>query len=137
MESLSKVDDSVSTPPPFFLPGVGCSTQTHSPLPVPTIFCLGSDPPPPTPRLTFVNYETTLYRSPALTTCHSCQTQVTTQVTYRAGTYAWLMCLVFLFCGLLCGCCLIPFFIKCFKDVYHTCPRCRMVLYVHRRTCCE
>nr|XP_020478437.1 lipopolysaccharide-induced tumor necrosis factor-alpha factor homolog isoform X2 [Monopterus albus] len=143
MESLSKVDDSVSTPPPFFLPGVGCSTQTHSPLPGTCLLkhCLHfeyrSDPPPPTPRLTFVNYETTLYRSPALTTCHSCQTQVTTQVTYRAGTYAWLMCLVFLFCGLLCGCCLIPFFIKCFKDVYHTCPRCRMVLYVHRRTCCE
>ncbi|XP_070827958.1 lipopolysaccharide-induced tumor necrosis factor-alpha factor homolog [Chaetodon trifascialis] len=117
-------------PPSFsFSSGVGCSTQAQSPLPVSTV-------PPSTPRLKFVSYETELYRSPALTTCPSCQTQVTTQVTYRVGTHAWLMCLVFVLCGLLLGCCLIPLFVNHFKDAYHTCPRCQRVLHIHRKTCC-
>ncbi|XP_067441268.1 lipopolysaccharide-induced tumor necrosis factor-alpha factor homolog [Thunnus thynnus] len=158
MESLSKVDEPFPTPSPYFLPdesqagqdvriyhihspfspppplpsfsfspGVACST--HSTFPA-------SAPPPSTPRLKFVSYETELYRSPALTTCPSCQTQVTTQVTYQVGKYAWLMCLVFVLCGLVLGCCLIPFFVNSFKDAYHTCPRCRRVLHVHRKTCC-
>lgn len=55
--------------------------------------------PPVTPRPKFVSYETQLNRFPALTTCPSCQTQVTTHVTYRVGTFAWLVCLVFVFCG--------------------------------------
>ncbi|XP_026158900.1 uncharacterized protein LOC113128067 [Mastacembelus armatus] len=59
MESLSKVDESFPTPPPFFL-------QV-------------SAPPPPTPRPKFVSYETELHRSPALATCYSCQTRVITQ----------------------------------------------------------
>ncbi|KAL7403478.1 hypothetical protein ABVT39_001086 [Epinephelus coioides] len=161
MESLSKMDEPFPTPPPYFLPdesksgqegriyhihspfsplppppsfsfssGVGFSTQTHFPLAVSAL-------PQSTPRPKFVSYETVLYRSPALTTCPSCQTQVTTQVTYRVGRHAWLMCLVFVLCGLVLGCCLIPFFMNFFKDAYHTCPRCRRVLHVHRRTCCE
>ncbi|XP_019117383.1 lipopolysaccharide-induced tumor necrosis factor-alpha factor homolog [Larimichthys crocea] len=161
MESLSKVDEPFPTPPPYFLPDerqtgqdvtiyhihtpfspspappsfsfsptVGCSTQINTPLPASAL-------PPSTPKLKFVSYETELYRSPALTTCPSCQTQVTTQVTYRVGTHAWLMCLVFVLCGLLLGCCLIPLFVKYFKDAYHTCPRCRRVLHIHRKTCCE
>uniref|UniRef100_A0A665TA27 LITAF domain-containing protein n=1 Tax=Echeneis naucrates TaxID=173247 RepID=A0A665TA27_ECHNA len=73
----------------------------------------------------------------ALTTCPSCQTQVTTRVDYQIGTLVWLMCLVFVLCGLVLGCCLIPFFVKRFKDAYHTCPQCRQVLHVHRRSCCQ
>lgn len=38
---------------------------------------------------------------------------------------------------LLLGCCLIPFFVNSFKDAYHTCPRCRRVLHIHRKTCCK
>ncbi|XP_050926204.1 lipopolysaccharide-induced tumor necrosis factor-alpha factor homolog isoform X2 [Lates calcarifer] len=122
MDSLSKVDEPFPTPPPYFFPdesrtgqdvriyhirspfsppppppsfsfspGHGCSTQTHSPLPV-------SAPPPSTPRPKFVSYETELYRSPALTSCPACQTQVTTQVTHKVGAHAWLMCLVFVLC---------------------------------------
>ncbi|XP_040001304.1 lipopolysaccharide-induced tumor necrosis factor-alpha factor homolog [Xiphias gladius] len=123
-----------SRPPPppslSFSPGDGFSTLTHSPLPV-------SAPPPSAPRLKFVSYETELYRSPALTRCPSCQAQVTTQVTYQVGTHAWLMCLVFVLCGLVFGCCLIPFFVNHFKDAYHTCPRCQQILHVHKKTCCE
>ncbi|CAJ1054070.1 lipopolysaccharide-induced tumor necrosis factor-alpha factor homolog isoform X1 [Xyrichtys novacula] len=158
MESLSKVDEPFPTPPPYFLPdesqtghhvsvyhihspftpppppsfsfspGVACSTQNNTPVQVGALS---------TPRPKFVSYETQLHRYPALTTCPSCQTQVTTQVTYQVGTFAWLMCLVFVLCGLLFGCCLIPFFVNRFKDAFHTCPRCRRVLHVHKRTCCD
>ncbi|XP_035031341.1 lipopolysaccharide-induced tumor necrosis factor-alpha factor homolog [Hippoglossus stenolepis] len=160
MESLSKVDEAFPSPPPYSLPDEsqtgqdvriyhihspfsppppppsfsfssdGRSTQTHLPLPV-------SGPYPCTPMPKFVSYENELCRSPGLTCCHSCRTQVTTQVDYKIGTYAWLMCLVFVLFGLVLGCCLIPFFVKHFKDAYHICPRCRRVLHVHRKTCCD
>nr|XP_019958201.1 PREDICTED: lipopolysaccharide-induced tumor necrosis factor-alpha factor homolog [Paralichthys olivaceus] len=160
MESLPKVDEAFPSPPPYYIPDEsqtgqdgriyhihspfspppppqsfsfssdGRSAQTHLPLPV-------SCPYPSTPRPKFVSCENQLYRSPGLTSCHSCQAQVTTQVAYKVGTHAWLMCLVFVLCGLVFGCCLIPFFVKHFKDAYHTCPHCRRVLYVQRKTCCD
>uniref|UniRef100_A0A672IHU5 LITAF domain-containing protein n=1 Tax=Salarias fasciatus TaxID=181472 RepID=A0A672IHU5_SALFA len=64
--------------------------------------------------------------------CPYCETGVTTEVTFRVGAYAWLMCLV-----LVLGCCLIPFFVNHFKDAYHTCPRCHRVLHVQKRSCCS
>lgn len=50
-------------------------------------------------RPKLVSYETRLHRDPGLTTCPSCQTQVTSLVTYRVGLFAWFMCFVFVFCG--------------------------------------
>ncbi|XP_053271489.1 lipopolysaccharide-induced tumor necrosis factor-alpha factor homolog [Pleuronectes platessa] len=159
MESLSKVDEAFPSPPPYFLQDEsqtgkdvmiyhihspfsppppppsfsfasdGRSSQSHLPLPVSGLY-------PCIPRPKFVSYENELFRSPGLTCCHSCRTQVTTKVDYKVGRYAWLMCLVFVLCGLVLGCCLIPFFVKHFKDVYHICPHCRRVLHVHRKTCC-
>ncbi|KAM7386567.1 hypothetical protein PAMA_009262 [Pampus argenteus] len=85
----------------------------------------------------FVSYDTELGHSPGMTTCPSCQQQVMTNVTYKAGTYAWLMCLLFICCGLVLCCCLIPFFVKNFKDAYHTCPRCNRVLHVEKKQCCK
>ncbi|XP_028267138.1 lITAF domain-containing protein [Parambassis ranga] len=85
----------------------------------------------------FVSYDVGLGRTPGMTTCTSCQQQVMTNVTYKAGTYAWLMCLLFICCGLVLCCCLIPFFMKNFKDVYHTCPRCNRVLHVEKKQCCK
>ncbi|XP_074511385.1 lITAF domain-containing protein [Sebastes fasciatus] len=85
----------------------------------------------------FVSYDGTLGRNPGQTTCTSCQQQVTTTVTYKAGTYAWLMCLLFICCGLILCCCLIPFFMNNFKDAYHTCPRCNRVLHVDKKQCCK
>ncbi|XP_037618919.1 lipopolysaccharide-induced tumor necrosis factor-alpha factor homolog [Sebastes umbrosus] len=118
-------------PPPFsFSPDLGCSTQTHSPVTA----IAGPGPPP---RLGFVSYEQELFRIPAVTTCPTCQDQVTSHVTYHVGRHAWLMCLVFVLCGLVLGCCLIPFFVNYFKDAYHICPRCEQVLHVDWRTCCE
>ncbi|XP_064178741.1 lipopolysaccharide-induced tumor necrosis factor-alpha factor homolog isoform X2 [Anguilla rostrata] len=88
------------------------------------------------PTYKFVSYETVPGRSPGVTTCTSCQQQVMTNVTHKAGAFAWLMCFVFIFCGLFFGCCLIPFFAKRFKDVYHSCPRCNRILHVERSSCC-
>ncbi|XP_035510323.1 cell death-inducing p53-target protein 1 isoform X2 [Morone saxatilis] len=85
----------------------------------------------------FVSYDTALGSNPGMTTCASCQQQVMTNVTYKAGTYAWLMCLLFICCGLVLCCCLIPFFMKNFKDAYHTCPRCNRVLHVEKKKCCK
>ncbi|XP_037546335.1 lipopolysaccharide-induced tumor necrosis factor-alpha factor homolog [Nematolebias whitei] len=103
----------------------------HSPNPPP------SSSPPQASGPVFVIYETKPFCTPVLRTCPSCQTQVTTEVTFKVGIYAWLMCLVFVLCGLFLGCCLIPFFVNHFKDVYHTCPRCKRVLHIHRRRCCK
>ncbi|CAG5928715.1 unnamed protein product [Menidia menidia] len=148
MESVLKVDGSFPTPPPCLSSEESriwhdiWTPQIHSyspplppysfssPLPV-------SADPSDSSRPRFVSYETNLFRSPALITCGFCHTQVTTQVTFKVGTYAWLMCLVFVFCGLLFGCCLIPFFINHFKDAHHTCPRCQQVLHVQKKGCCE
>lgn len=47
----------------------------------------------------FVSPDSDLGRSAGMTTCTSCQQQVMTNVTYKAGTYAWLMCLLFICCG--------------------------------------
>lgn len=88
-------------------------------------------------KMKFVSYDTALGNTPGMTTCASCQQQVMTNVTYKAGTYAWLMCLLFICCGLILCCCLIPFFMKSFKDAYHTCPRCNRVLHVEKKKCCK
>ncbi|KAJ8284044.1 hypothetical protein COCON_G00028940 [Conger conger] len=88
------------------------------------------------PKHRFVSYETVLGRSPGMMTCTSCQQQVMTNVTYKVGAFAWLMCFVFIFCGLFVGCCLIPFFVKHFKEVYHSCPRCNGILHVDKPSCC-
>ncbi|XP_063760821.1 lipopolysaccharide-induced tumor necrosis factor-alpha factor homolog-like isoform X2 [Eleginops maclovinus] len=85
----------------------------------------------------YVSIDGRLSRDPGMTTCTSCQQQVMTNVTYKAGTYAWLMCLLFICCGLFLCCCLIPFFLKNFKDAYHTCPRCNRVLHVDKKKCCK
>ncbi|KAG9329470.1 hypothetical protein JZ751_014454 [Albula glossodonta] len=84
----------------------------------------------------YVSYESNLGRNPGMTTCTSCQAQVMTNVTYKVGTYAWLMCILLILCGFIIGCCLIPFFMKFFKDAYHTCPRCNRVLHVEKKKCC-
>lgn len=63
------------------------------------LFSTVYDAPSRSPRAKFVSYEAELRCSPGLATCPSCRTQVTTEVTFKAGTFAWLMCLVFVLCG--------------------------------------
>ncbi|XP_067270825.1 lipopolysaccharide-induced tumor necrosis factor-alpha factor homolog-like [Pseudorasbora parva] len=84
--------------------------------------------------ISYDSYE--LGRNPGTTTCTHCQQQVLTNVTYKVGTYAWLMCLLIILCGFVLCCCLIPFFVKFFKDVYHTCPKCNKILHIEKKRCC-
>ncbi|KAI4878205.1 hypothetical protein NFI96_022862 [Prochilodus magdalenae] len=84
----------------------------------------------------YVSYDTELGRTPGMTTCTTCREQVLTNVTYKVGAFAWLMCILFILCGLVIGCCLIPFFVKHFKDAYHLCPKCKRILYVEKKRCC-
>ncbi|XP_072568932.1 uncharacterized protein [Paramormyrops kingsleyae] len=70
---------------------------------------------------------------PAITTCTNCRERVTTNVVYKAGTFAWVICLVFILFGLVFGCCLIPFCMDSFQDAYHSCPQCHASLHVHKR----
>lgn len=98
---------------------------------------LNSSAPEPDKSKKFVSYDTALGFNPGMTTCTSCQQQVMTNVTYKAGKYAWLMCLLFICLGLVLCCCLIPFFMNKFKDAYHTCPRCNRVLHIEKRKCCK
>ncbi|XP_043956742.1 lipopolysaccharide-induced tumor necrosis factor-alpha factor homolog-like [Gambusia affinis] len=88
-------------------------------------------------RRKYVSYDVGLGRSPGMATCTACQQQVMTNIHYKAGTYAWLMCILFICCGLFLCCCLIPFFLDSFKDAYHTCPRCQRVLHVEKKECCK
>ncbi|XP_076839744.1 lITAF domain-containing protein [Brachyhypopomus gauderio] len=87
-------------------------------------------------RNKYVSYDAELGREPAMATCTSCREQVLTNVTYKVGAFAWLMCLLLIFCGFIIGCCLIPFFVKFFKDAYHTCPKCRRIIHVEKKRCC-
>uniref|UniRef100_A0A8C9T7I9 LITAF domain-containing protein n=1 Tax=Scleropages formosus TaxID=113540 RepID=A0A8C9T7I9_SCLFO len=84
----------------------------------------------------FVSYETNLGRSQGMVAYPSCKQQILTNVTYKIGVFAWLMCLVFILCALVVGCCLIPFFVKHFNDVCHSCPRCQQILHVEKKSCC-
>uniref|UniRef100_A0A3B3DXE5 LITAF domain-containing protein n=1 Tax=Oryzias melastigma TaxID=30732 RepID=A0A3B3DXE5_ORYME len=118
--------DSPSPPPPHPSPLHGM----HTTLGLHIIFDFSVTPSLPL-RLKTVKHEIEFCRSPALMTCDSCQIQVTTQVSFRVGTHI----LNILSRRLFLGCCLIPFFVDHFKDVYHTCPHCQRVLHVHRRAC--
>ncbi|KAM3863918.1 lITAF domain-containing protein [Diretmus argenteus] len=152
-------EDGTTEPPPYILPvetqGEGVTVynvhtpfhppNTHEDLPASQVTpvytsgggTLGSSIGSEEPKRKFVSYDTDLGRSPGMTTCTTCQQQVMTNVTYKAGTYAWLMCLLFICCGLILCCCLIPFFLKNFKDAYHTCPRCNRILHVDKKKCCS
>ncbi|XP_057699558.1 lipopolysaccharide-induced tumor necrosis factor-alpha factor homolog [Corythoichthys intestinalis] len=162
MRSFSNRDESFPTPPPYYSPDDKTGHQVkiyhiHSPLrcspaPLTHLPCSVDIPPGEpcptksplqglcaTPVLTpipkFVSHESDLYRSPALTSCPSCRARVTTRVRYRVGTYSWIVCVVFVLCGLILGCCLLPFLLNHFKDAHHSCPQCHRLLHVHRRTC--
>ncbi|KAG7491902.1 hypothetical protein MATL_G00008910 [Megalops atlanticus] len=91
---------------------------------------VSTQPVQSTPAVICVN---NLGDTACMTTCNNCQQRVTTRVLYKAGTFSWVMCFVFIFFGLFCGCCLIPFFMDSFKDAHHSCPQCHTNLYVHKR----
>ncbi|KAK7928994.1 hypothetical protein WMY93_005389 [Mugilogobius chulae] len=111
---MYNVQSSFSPPPPpsFSFSPAACESQSSLAV------------PPVTPaKPIFVCYETILCRSPGLTTCPSCQLQVTTRVTYKPGALAWASVSPASFLGeLWLGCCVVPLVVDYFKDTYHTAP---------------
>ncbi|KAK9534666.1 hypothetical protein VZT92_007096 [Zoarces viviparus] len=139
--------DGKKEPPPHLTQGAGQDPvvyHLHTPFNppnepphVPPVYTSGGGLETGDGKRRFVSINGGLGNNPGMTTCTSCQQQVMTIVTYKAGTYAWLMCLLFICCGLVLCCCLIPFFMNKFKDAYHTCPRCNRVLHVEKKQCCK
>ncbi|KAH8868459.1 Lipopolysaccharide-induced tumor necrosis factor-alpha factor [Schistosoma japonicum] len=56
--------------------------------------------------------------------CPNCQHEIITNIKYRNGTLTYAACAGLCLLGCFCGCCLIPFCVKLFKDVDHNCPEC-------------
>ncbi|XP_023956422.1 cell death-inducing p53-target protein 1-like [Malaclemys terrapin pileata] len=70
---------------------------------------------------------------PAGTICPSCRQPITTEIVYRMGRLAFLLTAAMCCMGCNMGCCLIPLFMKRFKDVDHYCPCCRFHIYRYNR----
>ncbi|XP_038582077.1 uncharacterized protein LOC119908454 [Micropterus salmoides] len=70
---------------------------------------------------------------PTMTMCQHCREPVQTRVVYHSGVYAWLICILCIVFGAVCGCCLIPFFMESCKDAHHFCTKCNVKLGVRRR----
>lgn len=67
---------------------------------------------------------------PVSTRCPNCKETIVTAITYRTGSFTWILAgSLVLF-----GCCLLPFCIHSCKDVIHLCPRCEHILGVYKRT---
>ncbi|XP_067298924.1 lipopolysaccharide-induced tumor necrosis factor-alpha factor homolog isoform X2 [Pseudorasbora parva] len=71
--------------------------------------------------------------TPTVTVCQYCHKSIITNVEYKPGSAAWGMCLLLTLLGLICGFCLIPFFVKGFQDAHHTCPSCHRHLGIYNR----
>lgn len=62
---------------------------------------------------------------PATVKCPSCQTIGITEIHYKVGSNAFLFCCLISVVGCVAGCCLVPFFMKRFKDASHRCASCQ------------
>ncbi|XP_051559810.1 lipopolysaccharide-induced tumor necrosis factor-alpha factor homolog [Myxocyprinus asiaticus] len=71
--------------------------------------------------------------TPTVTVCQYCHKNILTNVEYKPGGAAWSMCCLLTLLGLICGFCLIPFFVRGFQDAHHTCPCCRKHLGIYIR----
>ncbi|XP_072038930.1 lipopolysaccharide-induced tumor necrosis factor-alpha factor homolog [Amphiura filiformis] len=98
---------------PAQFPAYGATTVTQQPARTITVVNIFSD-------------------QPADLQCPNCQQMVTTEVSHKAGTLAWLVCLSMFMVGFFLlipwFICWLPFCIDSAKDIVHTCPRCRHVL---------
>ncbi|KTF87628.1 hypothetical protein cypCar_00035828 [Cyprinus carpio] len=71
--------------------------------------------------------------TPTETVCKYCHRSIITNVKYKSGSAAWGMCFLLTILGLICGFCLIPFFVRGFKDAHHSCPNCHRHLGIYTR----
>ncbi|KTF92552.1 hypothetical protein cypCar_00014375 [Cyprinus carpio] len=66
-----------------------------------------------------------LPRHSARTQCPFCHQYITTEVTTKAGSAVYIVCLISILFCCIAGCCVIPFCLDRCKDVVHKCPKCR------------
>ena len=71
-------------------------------------------------------------RHPSSVTCIHCNMNVVTRPRAEVGAGTWIAAVALILVGFWCGCCLIPFFVDEFKDVYHDCPNCKKTIDVHK-----
>lgn len=62
--------------------------------------------------------------TPFTVKCQHCGQKVVTDITYKAGSFTWIACILMASFGFFLGCCLIPFCIKSAKDTVHMCGTC-------------
>ncbi|KAL6481879.1 hypothetical protein MHYP_G00099590 [Metynnis hypsauchen] len=65
-------------------------------------------------------------------TCQFCRQDITTVTKPISGALTWTIFATLLLLGIW-PFCLIPFCVKCCKDIQHTCPYCHNVVYIHKR----
>lgn len=70
---------------------------------------------------------------PMIVRCLHCNKEVTTEIEYQSGGLTWILCCLLAAAGGFLGCCVLPFFINRFKDVLHSCPKCKESLVVYYR----
>ncbi|KAL7078375.1 hypothetical protein ACQ4LE_002439 [Meloidogyne hapla] len=85
------------------------------------------------PQITIPQLNLALGPFPQQAYCHNCKQQVLTRVNYVSGTFAWLLCFLFLLFGLFCGCCCIPFCVDSCKDGEHRCTQCDNYIGTYQR----
>jgi len=70
---------------------------------------------------------------PVAITCPFCYQSVVTKPIAKVGLMTWTACFVLILFGLFLGCCLVPFCLKDFKDIYHVCPNCKYTVDVFKK----
>lgn len=71
--------------------------------------------------------------TPMAVRCFYCNDDVTTVLSYKPGGLTWVLCCLVAAVGGFLGCCFLPFFVKLFNDVLHSCPKCQAHLAVYYR----
>lgn len=64
--------------------------------------------------------------------CPFCRSSTLTYIKHERGLFTWASCLGISILGCNAGCCLLPFFIKEFKDCYHYCRYCNSLLGIRK-----
>ncbi|XP_077980618.1 LITAF domain-containing protein-like [Glandiceps talaboti] len=67
--------------------------------------------------------------------CPGCRQDVDTVISYEIGCCTLCVCTLLFFCGMVAGCCVMPFFFNSNKDCVHYCPKCDYQIGVNRRIC--
>eukprot|EP00794_Sanderia_malayensis_P010801 gene10801-11955_t len=72
---------------------------------------------------------------PVSTTCCYCQSRITTNTQFVEGALTYMLVAGICMTGLVCGCCLLPFYWDNCKDLIHSCPVCGASLGYYNRVC--